>query len=118
MENDKKPKPLTNAESQDMRLTIGLVTTGTEESWEQLPWQGAEDAARKRDANLITFAGGVLQAAWDSSTRANIAYALMSPECVAGFVIGTGAFDAVVGPEGAQDFCNLHRPLAAVSAER
>jgi DNA-binding LacI/PurR family transcriptional regulator/anti-anti-sigma regulatory factor len=118
MENDKKPKPSTNAEPHDMRLTIGLVTTGTEESWEQLPWQGAEDAAREQDANLITFAGGVLQAAWDSYTRANIVYALMSPECVAGFVIGTGAFDAVVGPEGAQGFCDLHRPLAAVSAER
>jgi DNA-binding LacI/PurR family transcriptional regulator/anti-anti-sigma regulatory factor len=103
------------AEKQRERPTIGLALTGTTYAWEQLPWQGAEYAAKERDANLLIFVGGELNAPWFFRVHANAIYALMTSECVDGFVTG-GPFSAHVSPEMARDFCE-RRHLPAVSDE-
>jgi DNA-binding LacI/PurR family transcriptional regulator/anti-anti-sigma regulatory factor len=99
------------------RSTIGLVVTDTVEVWEQLPWQGVEDVVREHDANLLIFAGGALKGQWRFAAHANVIYDLIVPECVDGFVIGTGAFDSYTDPETTREFCELHRPLPVVTVE-
>ena len=112
---DKATNSATQTEKQRERATIGLIITDTIEVWEQLPWQGAEDAAREHDVNLLTFAGGALTAEYRFGVHANVIYDLMTPECLDGFVTG-GPFSSYVTPDVAQDFCERHH-LPVVTAE-
>jgi DNA-binding LacI/PurR family transcriptional regulator/anti-anti-sigma regulatory factor len=114
---DGSMNPASRAERQRERPTIGVVLADTVEVWELFPWQGAEDVARERDVNLLAFAGGELKVERRFWVHANVIYDLMTPECMDGFMIGTGAFDSRVGPEGTGDFCARHRPLPVVTIE-
>ncbi|MBN1811473.1 MAG: GAF domain-containing protein [Anaerolineae bacterium] len=114
---DKTTRSTTQTEKQRERTTVGLVITDTIEVWEQLPWQGAEDATREHDVNLLVFVGRGLKDEYDFGVQANAIYALVSPELVDGFVTG-GAFGTFVAPEVARDFCERHRPLPVVTFEQ
>jgi DNA-binding LacI/PurR family transcriptional regulator/GAF domain-containing protein len=112
---DKTTSPTTQTEKQRERTTIGLVITDTIEDWEQLPWHGAEDAAREHDVNLLTFAGGALKAEYRFGVHANVIYDLVTPERLDGFVTA-GGVSTYVTPEVAQDFCERHH-LPVVTSE-
>jgi hypothetical protein len=61
-----------------------------EDDYQKAVLCGAADAARRHEANLICFAGGVLCSPERFATQRNVIYELAGPESVDGLLIMSG----------------------------
>ncbi len=93
------------------RPTIGLCINSLGDSYQELIWQGAGQAAREHEVNLLTFVGGLVVEG--QPTPENVLYTLTHTDAVAGWIIATGAtFHSVAA---AQAFCAQYAPAPVVS---
>jgi DNA-binding LacI/PurR family transcriptional regulator/GAF domain-containing protein len=97
------------------RPTIGLLIGEDTDSVSWNVWQGVNDVAQERDANLICFVGGSLQTPIPFETNANVLYDLVGPENVDGLVIWSGGIGRYAGLEEMEAFCKKYQPLPVVS---
>lgn len=73
-------------ETHNTRPTIGYLTPRIGNTVSEAFWSGVVDAAERRGANLICFAGGQLRNATGFSSPANVVYDLASSQVVDGLV--------------------------------
>ena len=99
------------------RPTIGLVITHLSRSWTIPQWGGVLEGARRRDANVITFAGSYLLSKNANDAQANIIYDLAKSERLDGLVIWTGGLDSLVTPAELAEFADGFRPVPMVVVE-
>jgi sigma-B regulation protein RsbU (phosphoserine phosphatase) len=78
-------------------------------------WPGVAAVAEERDANLICFIGGALEAPQEFSVMRNVVYDLAGPRNVDGLVGLSGSIGQFIGPERMGRFCERFRPLPLVS---
>ncbi|MBN2086297.1 MAG: substrate-binding domain-containing protein [Anaerolineales bacterium] len=78
-------------------------------------WPGVAAAAEERDANLVCFVGGALNALHEFDLQRNVIYDLASPENVDGLVAMSGSLGQFVGPERVLRYYDRFRPLPMVS---
>lgn len=76
---------------------------------------GVLDAARAHDANVVCFAGGVLDGPTRFGRERNAVYALPGPENVDGLVVMAGTIGNHVGPAALGRFLDRYRPLPMCS---
>jgi DNA-binding LacI/PurR family transcriptional regulator/GAF domain-containing protein len=72
------------------RFTIGFMRTNVVAPWEQLGWNGAMDAARDRNVNLICFAGEAFRNPFGFKAQANIVYDLINGDRLDGLILWIG----------------------------
>ena len=96
------------------RLTLGLLG-GPVIDEELAP--GADCVARAHDANLIVFAGGMLESRSEVDTQRAVVAELVGRENVDGLYINTDFLGHEVGAEGIQAFCARFQPLPMVQCE-
>jgi DNA-binding LacI/PurR family transcriptional regulator len=91
--------------------TIGLCINSLGDSYQELIWQGAAQAAQEHGVNLVTFVGGLVGEG--QPTPENVLYELTHETPIAGWVVATGAtFNSV---PIAQAFCERYAPAPVVS---
>ncbi|MBN1811475.1 MAG: substrate-binding domain-containing protein [Anaerolineae bacterium] len=110
---DKRAKKV--AGKKRVRPTIGLLIGEDTDSVSWTVWQGVNDVARERDANLICFVGGSLHTPVAFETNANVLYDLVGPENVDGLVIWSGGIGQYASLEEMEAFCKQYQPLPIVS---
>jgi sigma-B regulation protein RsbU (phosphoserine phosphatase) len=94
------------------RPTVGFLTHGVWDTFGNLLWHGAMDAAQEEDANLVCFVGGDLNdARHPFEAQANIIYQLAAAENVGGLVVSGSALSSFVGVEGLKNLCAQYHPL-------
>jgi len=76
---------------------------------------GVLDAARDHDANVVCFAGGVLDSPTRLGRQRNAIYELVGPQNVDGLVVMAGTIGNHVGPEALAAFLERFRPLPMCS---
>ncbi len=106
------------SKGRNTRPTIGLLAYNMDRK--QPVWLGASDAAHKRGANLICFAGKVLPPPGDSMVDASMVYELISVENLDGLVAWAGEGVAVtqhLDRRGVEDFLGRYAPLPIVNYE-
>jgi len=99
------------------RPTVGVLMNGFWHALAHDVWQGAWDASRAYNVNLIGFPGNELRSAVQresSPASANALYDLVSAERLDGVLFWTGSLGNFVSPEELQDFCNSFKPLPMV----
>lgn len=104
-----------DASSRRARLTIALLTAQINDTNGTELWQGAADAARSRDINLICFVGDELQIPIGFRAQANVIYDFVSAEHVDGLVIWGSTFSNYLDMTAVAQFCERHRPLPIVT---
>jgi DNA-binding LacI/PurR family transcriptional regulator len=77
--------------------------------------RGAADAARVGGAHLLCFAGGVLGGPPGAGGERNRIFELVTPACVDGLVVASGAIGNRVGPERLGRYCERYRPVPMCS---
>lgn len=97
------------------RPTVGLLLDGLEEEYQAIILSGASDAASERHADLICFAGGLLDAPFGFEAQRNVVYDLASAEVLDGLVI-LGSIGNYITAEAMRSFCQKYRSLSIVSA--
>ncbi len=107
MMNDAKSRP-----------TIGLLIREVSDEFSAPLWNGAADAARERDANLIGFVGGLLRSPQGFEAQGNVLYSLVDEENLDGLVVWTGMLGHYVGPQEMKEFCSRYHPLPLISLEQ
>ncbi len=103
--------------SQGSRPTIGLIC---DIPWNQYScdmWAGVRDAAWDLDANLLYFAGGILDFAVNYRQQANIIYNRITFDALDGLVIWGGQLAHIVGAREVFKFCQRFQPLPMISIE-
>ncbi len=116
MENMPKPSELKPNKTLDKRPTIGFLTHGIWDTFGVRLWHGVMDVAQEKDANLICFLGGGLNATqYAFEAQANIVYDLANVVNVDGLVISSSALSSYAGVERLKTFCERYRPLPMVS---
>ncbi len=63
--------------AQNMRLTIGYLTSSASRPVIELGWLGIIDAVHELDANLICFSGGRLRSILEFQTQKNVIFDLV-----------------------------------------
>jgi len=99
------------------RPTIGLLTARISSELGATFWNGVLDAAGEQGANLLAFAGGILNSPHGFEAQANVLYDLVGVENVDGLVIDGGLLSHYVGLEALQDFCRRYHDLPLVVVE-
>jgi DNA-binding LacI/PurR family transcriptional regulator/signal transduction histidine kinase len=98
------------------RRTIGLLIGRLGDiGYAANVWPGVADVAAERDANLICFVGGALNALHEFDLQRNVIYDLASPENVDGLVAMSGSIGQFVGPERVLRYYDRFRPLPMIS---
>ncbi len=97
------------------RPTIGLLTNGLRSGYQQAVWQGAVNAARERDVNLVTLTGGSLHDHEGFNVQGNAIYNLISKENLDGLIIMSGAMFSTASSEEIQAFVENYDSLPLVS---
>jgi DNA-binding LacI/PurR family transcriptional regulator/signal transduction histidine kinase len=98
------------------RPTIGLLIGRLGDfGYAARVWPGVAAVAEERDANLICFVGGALNALHEFDAQRNVVYGLVSPENVDGLVAMSGSIGQFVGPEQLSRFYERFRGLPMVS---
>ncbi len=98
------------------RRTIGLLIGRLGDiGYAANVWPGVADAAEERDASLICFVGGALNALHEFDLQRNVVYDLAGPENVDGLVAMSGSLGQFVGPERVLRYYDRFRPLPMVS---
>ncbi|MBN2004019.1 MAG: SpoIIE family protein phosphatase [Anaerolineae bacterium] len=103
--------------SRESRPTIGLIC---DIPWNQYScdmWAGVRDAAWDLDANLLYFAGGILDFAVNYRQQANIIYDRITPDALDGLVVWGGQLAHIVGAREVFKFCQHFQPLPMISIE-
>lgn len=99
------------------RSTIGLLIHDIAGigGYESAIWNGVNDAVRERDANLISFLGGMLRfSPYDEfEEQRNLVYDLATMDNVDGLIISS-SLGNFVSVEEFESFCNRYRPLPMV----
>src|SRR5262245_14587933 len=83
----------------DTRATVGVLVDWFKDSYQGTVLAGLSDAARRSDANLVIFAGGVLGAPAGDGLFRNFVFDTCGPRCVDGVVVLAGALGNQLGPE-------------------
>lgn len=102
---------------QKSRPTIGVLIRGVSDEFSAPLWNGAADAAREQDANLIGFIGGMLRSPQGFEAQGNVLYDLVGADNLDGLLVWTGILGHYVGPLETKNFCDRYRPLPMVSME-
>jgi signal transduction histidine kinase/DNA-binding LacI/PurR family transcriptional regulator len=97
------------------RATIGYLAFGIVDDVGNAIWEGVADAARRRDVNLICFAGERLCDPNGFLAQANVIYDLVNSSCIDGLVIWTSTIGLYVDYQEIMDFAESYRPLPTVS---
>jgi DNA-binding LacI/PurR family transcriptional regulator len=100
------------------RVTIGLLIDWVVGNYQE-PLIGAMlDAARRRNANLVCFAGESLAGPSEKKPR-NAAFRLASSESVDALIVASAGLGNASGPEGVARFCDRFGdvPLVSMSAD-
>ncbi len=115
--NPSQSKHHETSASPGARPTIGLIC---DIPWNQYScdmWAGVRDAAWELDANLLYFAGGILDFAVNYRQQANIIYDRITPDALDGLVIWGGQLAHIVGAREVFKFCQRFQPLPMISIE-
>jgi PAS domain S-box-containing protein len=99
------------------RPTIGLFITDLTQPWTIPQWRGVADGARRREANLLCFPGGLLLTRYGNDAQANILYDLARGNRLDGLVIWTAGLDSYVSAAELEEFSSRYRPMPIVSVE-
>ncbi len=78
-------------------------------------WPGIAEVAAERDANLICFVGGALNALTEFDLQRNVIYDLVSPQSVDGLVAMSGSLGQFIGTERLLQFYKRFQPLPMIS---
>jgi DNA-binding LacI/PurR family transcriptional regulator/signal transduction histidine kinase len=78
-------------------------------------WPGVAAVAEERDANLVCFVGGALNALHDFYLQRNVVYDLAGKENVDGLVAISGSIGQFVGPERVLRYFDRFHPLPIIS---
>ena len=97
-----------------MRPTIGFMVDSLTVH-ESVLWNGALDAVRSHDANLIGFQGNLLESPDGFAAQANVIYQLASADNVDGLVFSSATMAHWVSLDGMQRFADRYHPLPRVS---
>jgi DNA-binding LacI/PurR family transcriptional regulator len=97
----------TPQEQQPAGLTIGLLTTFISERKLMAQWRGVAEAARQRQANLITYVGGVQRQ--NERTPENFVFELAQNDRTNGLIIWSGNILAMVGDDEVNRFIEPYR---------
>ncbi|HNT74303.1 MAG TPA: response regulator [Anaerolineae bacterium] len=93
------------------RPIIGLCINSLNDTYQELIWQGAMQAAQQYNVNLLTFVGDLV--AEGQPTPQNLLYTLAHDAAVVGVLVASGAmFNAA---PMAQAFCAQYAPAPVVS---
>jgi len=103
--------------------TIGLFienTAGRGAWYQTAVWAGVADAAQELDANLLSFAGGALEASPFNEFEAqrNLLYDLVTQSSVDGLII-SGSLGSYASQKGFTVFCDRYRsflPVVSIAA--
>jgi DNA-binding LacI/PurR family transcriptional regulator len=100
------------------RVTIGLLVDWVVGHYQEPLVLSMLDAARKRNANLICFAGESLAGPGERKLR-NAAFRLASSDSVDALIVATAGLGNAAGPAGVAQFCERFGdiPMVSVSAE-
>jgi len=100
------------------RLTLGLLVSQLEATYQVPIWRGVARVAQERDVNLLTFVGGVYRGvSYDPfEVQRNILYEVINPEVVDGLIIVTTTVGNFVSQEEMRIFCAHYSPIPVVSA--
>jgi signal transduction histidine kinase/DNA-binding LacI/PurR family transcriptional regulator len=100
----------------DSRPTIGLLIGRIGDvGYAAHVWPGVAAVAESRDAHLICFVGGALNALHEFDLQRNVVYDLAGPENVDGLMAMSGSIGQFVGAEKLSRFYERFRPLPIVS---
>jgi signal transduction histidine kinase/DNA-binding LacI/PurR family transcriptional regulator/AraC-like DNA-binding protein len=102
-------------ETQNARPTIGYLAPRIGNNVSEAYWRGVVDAAEKRGANLICFAGDQLRDAAGFSSPANVVYDLASPQVLDGLVSWASSVGGMLKDEEVARFHLRYHPLPIVS---
>ncbi len=86
------------------RPTIGYFNQVLEAEWSVLPWQGAMQAARMHNVNLISFHGQSLLEANEYLSQQNIIYDLPRGGCLDGLIVWKGHLTKNLDDEAVRKF--------------
>jgi DNA-binding LacI/PurR family transcriptional regulator/anti-anti-sigma regulatory factor len=119
VKNNRNETKTRRIKAQNARPTIGFLAgnvSSVEIAYPNIVWNGVADAARERGANLICFAGGMLNFTplGEFEVGSNMLYDLALAD-VDGLVISSGALGFFVPMEELQGFCDHYRSLPVVS---
>jgi diguanylate cyclase (GGDEF)-like protein len=93
------------------RVTLGVLVDWLEDDYQNSVLSGIADAATEHDANLVCFAGGVLEAHERFGIQRNVIYDLAGPDNVDGIMILAGTLGNVVGTSELLRFSERYKPL-------
>ena len=97
------------------RPVIGLLVDRIDDTFQNDLLVELASLCRKRDLDLLCFAGGELDPT-DPGTRArNRVYALANSENVDGLIVSSGSLESRIGTEGIRDYLTPFRPLPLCS---
>jgi signal transduction histidine kinase/DNA-binding LacI/PurR family transcriptional regulator len=97
------------------RSTIGYLAFGITDNVGNAIWVGMADAARRRDVNLICFAGERLRDPNGFLAQANVIYDLVNSSRIDGLVMWTSTIGLYVDYQESMAFVEGYRPLPTVS---
>ena len=96
------------------RLTLGLLNPEPLGLNPILLWKGVAQAVQNRDANLICFAGRILESPYGFDAQGNILYDWITPENIDGLVIWSSFLGLATQAEKLKHFCERYRPLPVI----
>lgn len=95
------------------RITIGMLTDWLNDQYQFDLLYGINDLAVEKDANLLCFEGGRINATTEYEARGNIVYDLVSRENVDGLVI-LDSIGNLVSSKSIIEFCKHYQPIPTV----
>src|SRR3954464_3105000 len=100
------------------RVTLGLLIDWVVGDYQEAFIVSVLEAARRRNAHVLCFAGGWLAGPGEANPR-NAAFNLASADNVDALIVGTAGLGNAIGPTGVAAFCRRFGdlPLVSVSAE-
>jgi DNA-binding LacI/PurR family transcriptional regulator len=93
---------------------IGLLIDSLVDGYQWPVLRGAMDEAASHGANLLCFAGGVLEAE-GARGALNGVFELAGPDSVDALIVMSGAIGNRIGPERLRQYCDRYRPLPMCS---
>lgn len=101
--------------SQHVRPTIGMLITQIDGRGIVPIWNGAADAARENDVNLLLFAGKSLNSPFEDEIQHNIVYDLIAKSNVDGLILVSGYLASYITPQDLAKFYERFEGIPKVS---
>jgi diguanylate cyclase (GGDEF)-like protein len=101
--------------SVDGTPTIGVLLDRLEDYYQNTILWAVEDAGRKRGANVICFAGGILGSRDRFAPQRNVVFDLAGGGNIDGLVVASGTLGNHIGTEDLARFCEKYRPAPMCS---